>query len=83
MLTSIYMHVADKSRMMNVQLLDVHDCIVCTWYGSFVTVDCTRTDSRSHGGLLSVQSTWLITTLSGASEKCAYSRSVVIPEVSL
>ena len=41
MLTSIYMymHVADKSRMMNVQLLDVHDCIVCTWYGSFVTVD--------------------------------------------
>ena len=30
-----------------------------------------------------IQSTSLITTLGGASEKCPYSRSVVIPEVSL
>ena len=33
--------------------------------------------------IFGVQSTSLITTLGGASEKCPYSRSVVIPEVSL
>ena len=33
--------------------------------------------------LNTVQSTSLTTTLGGASEKCPYSRSVVIPEVSL
>ena len=33
--------------------------------------------------LFKVQSTSLITTLGGASEKCPYSRSVVIPEVPL
>ena len=33
--------------------------------------------------LEALQSTLRITTLGGASEKCPYSRSVVIPEVSL
>ena len=33
--------------------------------------------------ILSLQSTSLITTLGGGSEKCPYSRNVVIPEVSL
>ena len=33
--------------------------------------------------IFTVQSTSLITTTGGASEKCPYSRSVVIPEVSL
>ena len=32
--------------------------------------------------LVRVQSTWRITTLGGASEKCPYSRNVLIPEVS-
>ena len=33
--------------------------------------------------IFDIQSTSLITTLGGASEKCPYSRSVVIPKVSL
>ena len=43
----------------------------------------TRVDLRRSTCGANIQSTSLITTLGGASKKCPYSRSVVIPEVSL
>ena len=63
------------------QTLQVKDRTRKQRHGQFD--DGTTNMTTATAELYHVQSTSLITTLGGASEKCPYSRSVVISEVSL